>query len=119
MALLTVGSGGVPVGNYTGRFTGVEPAPPNKEKNYGPGLKWKWTIDAGPHASQVVSRVTTPTPSPKNSCGKILAGLLGRAVTEGEQVDPDQLIGKRYMIVVATGQGGGTRVEAVAPLPTA
>jgi hypothetical protein len=45
----------------------------------------------------------------------MLAGLIGRALQQGEQIDPDQYAGKRYMIVVAAGQGGGTRVEAIVP----
>jgi hypothetical protein len=113
VALLTVSSGGVPVGNYTGTFAGVEAQPENKEKGYGPGMRWKFAIDNGPYAGQVASRVTGPKPTPKNGCGKMLSGLLGRALKDGEQLDPDQLIGRRYMIVVAASQGGGTRVEAV------
>lgn len=113
MAVLKVSSGGLPVGNYVGVFLGVEAQPANAEKGYGPGLRWKWTVDAGPYAGQVASRVTGPTPTPKNSCGKILSGLLGRALKEGEDVDPEALVGKRYLLIVAPGQGGGTRVEAV------
>lgn len=116
MAMLTVSSGGVPVGNYTGTFAGVEAQAANKDKGYGAGLRWKFAIDAGAHAGQTASRITGPAPTPKNGCGKMLAGLLGRALTEGEAVDPDTLVGKRFMIVVAAGQGGGTRVEAVAPM---
>lgn len=119
MALLKVSSGGVPVGNYTGSFAGVEPAAENKEKGYGAGLRWKYTIDSGPYQGQTASRITGPTPTPKNVCGKMLSGLLGRALAEGEQIDPDQFVGKRFMIVVAAGQSGGTRVEAVVPIPSA
>lgn len=116
MALLKVSSGGVPVGNYVGTFAGVEAQPENKEKGYAAGLRWKWTVDSGPQAGQTTSRVTGASPSPRNGAGKILAGLLGRAIAEGEAIDPDTFIGKKYMLVVATGQGGGTRVEAVVPM---
>jgi hypothetical protein len=116
MALLTVGSGGVPVGSYTAEFVGFENQPENKEKGYGAGLRWKFVIESGPQAGQVASRITQPLPTTKNSCGKILAGLLGRALRDGEQVDPDAFVGKRYMIVVAAGQNGGTRVEAIVPV---
>jgi hypothetical protein len=119
MAMLTVSSGGVPIGNYTGTFAGVEVQPENKEKGYASGLRWKWTISAGPCAGQTASRVTGASPSPKNSCGKILSGLIGRSLKEGEALDPDQFVGKPYMLVVAAGQNGGTRVEAVVPLPAA
>jgi len=49
----------------------------------------------------------------------MLSGLIGRALKEGEQIDPDTFIGKRYMIVVAAGRDGGTRVEAIVPMPAA
>jgi hypothetical protein len=119
MPFLTVSAGGVPVGNYTGTFAGVEAQPENKEKGYGAGLRWKWSIDGGPYTGQIVSRITGPTPSPKNGCGKVVAGLFGRALREGEQIDPDQCVGKRYMLVVGPGQGGGARVEAIVPIPAA
>jgi hypothetical protein len=117
MALLTVTTGSVPVGNYTGKFTGTEEVPANPEKRYPAGLRWKFTIDAGPYEGQEVSRVTGPGPSIKNSCGKLLAGVVGRPLRENEQIDPDAYLGKCYMIVVAPGQEGGTRVEAVIPMP--
>ena len=119
MALLTVSSGGVPIGNYTGTFAGIEAQPENKEKGYGPGIRWKFAIDNGPCAGQTASRVTGQTLTPKNTCGKMLSGLLGRGLKEGEQIDPDQFIGKRFMIVVEAGQGGGTRVAAVVPMTAA
>ena len=115
MTLLTVSSGGVPVDNYTATFAGVEAQPANPEKGYAPGLRWKFTVEQGPFQGQTASRVTGASPSPKNGCGKILAGLLGRALKEGERIDITQYVGKRYLIVVAPAQGGGTRVEAVVP----
>ena len=119
MPVFTVSSGGVPAGSYTGTFAGTEVQPENKEKGYGVGTRWKFTIDAGPYAGQTTSRITGNTPTPKNGCGKMLAGLIGCALQEGQQVDPDHYIGRRYMIVVGTAQNGGTRVEAIVPMPAA
>lgn len=116
MAVLKITSGGVPVGSYKATFAGYEVQPENKEKGYGAGLRWKFTVTEGPQAGQTASRITGSAPSPKNAAGKILTGLLGRAVAEGEAIDPDTLIGKPYLIVVGAGQNGGTRVEAVATL---
>lgn len=113
MALLTVGSGGIPVGSYSATFAGVESQPANTEKGYAAGLKWRWTVESGPCAGQVATRITSAAPSPRNACGKILSGLLGRALIEGESIDPATCMGKKYMLMVAAGQTGGTRVEAV------
>jgi hypothetical protein len=69
-------------------------------------------VTTGPHAGLFCSRVTGKVPGPKNAAGKLLANLLGRQPAEGEQVDVSTLIGKRYLIVVENGQGGGTRVAS-------
>ena len=111
--ILTISAGGVPAGAYPARFTSVEPTPPDPAKGYGPGLKWSWEVLTGPQAGQKASRTTTANPSPKNAAGKIISGLLGRPLQTGENVDVGSLIGRTYLIVVAEGQTGGTRVESV------
>jgi hypothetical protein len=118
MAVLKVGSGCVQAGSFRGTFVGVEPVPENKELGYGAGLRFKFRIDAGPFAGRLVSRITTPAPSPNNACGKILGGLAGHSLKEGEQIDPDEFVNRQYMVVVATVKSGATRVEVVVPLPT-
>jgi hypothetical protein len=117
MPLLTVSTGTVPVGNYTGKFMGLETVAENPERKFGAGLRWRFSIDTGPHEGLIVTPITGTAPSVRNGCGKLLGALLGRPLKEGEQVDPDVCLGRRYMIVVATGQEGGTRVEAVIPMP--
>ncbi|MBX9654743.1 hypothetical protein K2Y11_14095 [bacterium] len=111
--VLTIGAGGVPAGAYTARFVSVEPTPADPQKGYGPGLKWTWEVIAGAQAGQKTSRTTTATPSPKNAAGKIISGLLGRPLQTGENIDTGGLIGRPYLIVVAEGQTGTTRVESV------
>src|SRR5262249_51526918 len=102
----------------TGAYAGIEPQAPNAEKGFGAGIRWKLTIDAGPHIGQTASRITSATPTPKNSCGKMLSGLIGRALKEGEQINLDEYVGKRYMIVIGAGQNGGTRIEVIVPITT-
>jgi hypothetical protein len=75
---LKVSPGGVPPGNYAAKFAGVESVTNDK---YGDGLRWKFAISQGPQSGQVASRVTGLTPSPKNGCGKMLSGLVGRALS--------------------------------------
>jgi hypothetical protein len=119
MPVFTVSNGGVPIGNYAAAFAGVETTQANAEKGFGPGIRFKFTIEAGLYAGQTASRVTGSAASIKNALGKMLSGLIGRALKEGEQIDPDQYIGRKYLIVVAAGQNGGTRVEAIVPAPAA
>src|SRR5262245_14774153 len=115
MGLLTVGAGGVPVGSYLAQYIGYEPVAPNTDRGFNAGLRWKFKVLSGAQKGQVASRVTGTTASLKNSCGRMLGGLLGRALQAGEAIDPDQFIGKTYLIVVAAGPQGGTRIDAVTP----
>jgi hypothetical protein len=118
MAIFTV-SGGIPPGNYTGTFAGFEAQPANKEKGYPAGIRWRFVIDAGPLAGQSVSRITTSSPTPRNACGKVLSGLIGHDLQQGEQIDPGIYLGNRYLLEVAPGKEGGTRVESIVPMPSA
>src|SRR5262245_2222490 len=101
MAALTVSQGGVPLGNYPGaEFIGTEVQPANPEKKFEAGIKWKWKIHGGPCDGQIATRITGPVPTPKNACGKVLSGLIGRALAPGESIDPDQYIGEHYLLIV-------------------
>jgi hypothetical protein len=109
---LTVSNGGPPPGHYLAKFTGIESV---THEEYGPGVKWKWEILQGEHAGKMAARTTGTAASVKNACGKMLAGVLGRELKQGEQVDLDQLVGREFLIVVAPTEGGSTRVEAAVP----
>lgn len=112
---LTVSSGGVPVGSYLGKFLGVEKV----TNDYGDGLSWRWEIVSGPHAGQKVGRITTPQPTTKNVCGKIVAGVIGKPLSAGEEIDLAACVSKTYLLVVTEGERGGTRVESVTTAPIA
>jgi hypothetical protein len=113
-----MGSGeGLPAGAYQGVFEGVEPVAPNPANDYGPGLRWKWKITAGEHTGRIAARVTGVRPTQRNGCGRMLTAVAG-TVAPGQTVSPTDYIGRPYMLIVTAGQeGGGTRVESVAPLP--
>ena len=97
MAKLTVGGGGPPAGTYVATFERTEDY---LHQIYGPGLRWIFAICEGPCKGLTATWITGTSPTPKNACGDLLTGLLGRALREGEQVDVQQLVGQRYVIVV-------------------
>ncbi len=104
---------GVPPGAYTGEFAGIEPMPAREDMPE--GIRWKWSILGSDHAGRVVGRITGKKPTKTNACGKILNGLAGRVLGEGEQINLGTYIGNRYTLVVSAGSNGGTRVDAVVP----
>lgn len=113
--ILTVSAGGVPAGSYMAKFLGVE----ETNNDYGAGLKWLFEVVSGPQKSAKTSRITSPVPSLKNGCGKMLGGITGKPLTSGENVNLDPFIGKTYLIMVITAESGGTRIESVSPPPVA
>lgn len=112
--LLKVSAGGPPPGTYSAKFMGFEST---THEQYGAGLKWTWEIVGGALAGQKASRTTGVSPTPRNGAGKLVAGLVGRAIAPGEDVNLDSCVGKNYLIVVAEAKGGGTRVETVLIAP--
>lgn len=111
--ILKVSTGGVPAGSYLAKFTGYE----ETNNDYGDGLRWQFEVASGPIKGSKTSRITGPLPTPKNSCGRVLSGILGKPLTPGEDIDLDSLVGKTYLIVVTTTDSGSTRVDTVSPPP--
>jgi len=100
----------IAAGTYLARFLGVEDT---NHVEYGPGVRFVFEILEGLAAGRRVSRVTSTRPTPHNSAGRILAGLVGRHLAGGELVDVDVYVGMTYRIDVESTAAGVTRVEAV------
>jgi hypothetical protein len=111
--ILKVSAGGVPAGSYLATFLGIE----ETNNEYGAGLRWLFAVLSGPHKGLKTSRITSAAPTVKNSCGKVLSGITGKALTPGEDIDIESLINKTYLIVVGNTESGGTRIESVSPPP--
>jgi len=103
---------GVPVGAYQGDFVGVEPI----ENEHGPGYKWCFRVTVGEHKGGTPCRITDRKVRPTTAWGRMLSALAGRTISQGEDVNPAQFVGKPYTIVVETTKSGGTRVATVAPI---
>lgn len=108
----TVSEGsGPPAGIYRAEFLGVVKT---SHDEYGDGARFDFKVIGGEHAGKIASRTSKPTPSAKNVCGKLMAGIIGRAMAPGERVNLAPFIGKVFTIVVGPTQNGqSTRVESV------
>jgi hypothetical protein len=112
---LNCGAGGdsPPVGQYDPiEFVGLEQVPAKGEM--GEGIRWRFKVLEGEHAGKIVGRIGPMRPTPKNASGKILAGMLGRAIGD-EKVNIKDLIGKRFVGVVALSDNDKPRLELVWP----
>ena len=74
-------------------------------------------MTAGKLKGEQTSRIVAAKPTLRNSFGKMLSAMLGRALQKGEKIDIDPLIGRSFTIMVAATESGATRVEAAMPAP--
>jgi hypothetical protein len=110
----TVKPSGAKPGSHSAVFQGAFELPPRKDgPDYGPALLVKWRADDGQEPSAIVSA----TPTLRNSCGRILAGMLGRQLRPDEVVEWGQFEGQRFLCVVVTNKAGtGTTIGDVSRL---
>jgi hypothetical protein len=101
---------GVPVGTYRGTFLGLFPmgdAGPRlglDGRPMEPGVEWQFQVFGGEHEGKIASRITAATPTARNSCGRMLDGLVGREVAAGEAVDVDSYKGQVFIVTVVHNQ---------------
>jgi hypothetical protein len=110
---LLVSQGGAPPGSYLARFESVEAV----TNDFGDGLKWWFEIVGGPHAGCKTSGITARKPTLKNSCGKLVSGILGTPLSNDMEIDLAAYFGQQFLVVVAQGKTGGTYVSAVTRPP--
>src|SRR5262252_5726755 len=134
---------GAPKGRYVARFDGVSPMAKREQpllnkkgEPLPPGLEWKFTITQDPqhqgeYVGREVSRITAQIPTAQNSCGRLLAGVLGRDPALGEEVDVSGCVGRLYevwidpstmspdrtQVVRVEAVGGGSNGPGKAPRP--
>lgn len=98
---------GAPKGIYIGKFLGIQPmkndGKPRLGKDGKPmpdGVEWQFEISEGDYAGKIVGRITSAMPTTKNSCGTLLMGLCGKALTANDEIDANDYVGHIYQIVV-------------------
>ncbi len=110
---VTVTKPGVPAGDYLAVFSRVE----NIDNQYGPAIRWVFTITSAPYISKEVSRFTPPDFTISNASGKILNGIVGRHIQADEEIEISDYFGRPYQIEIKESpKGESTRVERCYPL---
>jgi hypothetical protein len=95
----TVKPSGCKPGSYAAEFVGAFKLPPKADgPDYGPALIVKFRTDDGLEPSAIVSE----TPTLRNACGRILAGMLGRPLKPEEEIEWSSFEGQKFLVVVVT-----------------
>lgn len=111
--LFTISAGfeSVAAGIYKGEFVSVEETTTSKGKAW----RWKFTITDAKAAGKVVCELSDAesSPTPRNKTGRFLSALASKSLDAGVSVNPDEFIGKAYMLVIEPkpeGKAGETRL---------
>ena len=107
----------VPTGTFTATLLGYKEMQPSaKFPDSGTSYAWEFEIVEGLHARKTTSRWTPTKLTMSNNFGKLVREMLGRPLVNGEDVDPDNFINKKYTITVGpSADGMKTKVIMVAP----
>ena len=73
------------------------------DPTYGPSVRWEFEIVAGVDKGKPCGIITGKYPTPKNSCIRVLAGIIGHRPAEKEAIDTSMYVGKYYMVTIADG----------------
>ena len=108
----------VPTGTYTAKLLGYKEMQPSaKFPDSGTSYAWEFEIAEGLHARKTTSRWTPTKLTMSNNFGKLIREMLGRPLINGEDIDPDNFVGKKFSITVGpSADGMKTKVIMVAPL---
>jgi hypothetical protein len=95
-------------GRFIAKFVRVIPhtsskPDPKTGQIYPPGLKWEFELCSGEDTGKPASCITGERPTKKNSCLRIMSGIVGHPLDEQEAVDTDQYVGKFYMVTITDG----------------
>jgi hypothetical protein len=106
-----------PIGFWLADYQGVE----DKTLRQG-DIKWRFSlkVKSGEHVGKTISALTDRKLNPNTLSGRLISGLLGRELKEGENVKEalDACKGKTYMVSVDVGpQGGKPGVKSIGKPP--
>jgi hypothetical protein len=90
----------VPKAVYKAKFTGINKEIPKGE--YGERIGFMYEIQEGEHKGNVLQTIANAKVTNKTRAGKMFKGMLGRDLKEGENIDPQTLIGKVFEILTET-----------------
>ncbi len=120
---LTVQASGaepLPPGAYFAVFLSLEPFTNDKVADK---LRFTFQVASGQQQGRNATALTDQRITPNTHAGRLIAGLVGRALTPGEDMSAvwqtlQSRIGKRYMVTVQAGpKGGKPSVQSVALPP--
>ncbi len=103
-------------GDYRAQFTGYEEV---EEGAHGPFVKYFFTVLDEEHAGRSLKGVTSTAFNPKSKSWAWIHALLGRPIERGEEIELDDLVGRKVVLDIdhqQTDRGTFERIAGVRPI---
>lgn len=89
----------------------------------GPALQWTFVVMSGKKLINEetakglqVTHLTSQTLSPSTKLWKFIQDMLGRALTVGEEINPDDLLNKHYVVMINHHESKGKTYNQIAAI---
>lgn len=101
-----------PPGAHKASFTGITPT----ETVKGEAFRWAFEATEGSHKGKVISDLSDRKVTTLNKTGRWLSALSGKPLADGTTVNPHDYIGKQYLVIVESKEGGRSKIATFTPL---
>ena len=102
----------VPVAAYKSVFRGLTPT----ETSKGEAFRWVFEVFEGEHKGKTISDLSDRKAATLNKTGRWLCALSGKSLVDGTEVNPDDYVGKKYLVIVEAKENGHNKVATFTPL---
>ena len=120
MPKLTATRGGIDIDDGTYSATALEivetPATPNSPDDK-PFLKWVFAVDDGSPKGVEMTATSSQRFGPQSKARGWAEALLGRKIPNGEVFDPDTILPRDCLVVIARNEKDFATIVSVLPLP--
>lgn len=86
----------VPAGAYKAIFEAITPT----ETCKGEAFRWAFQATDGDHKGKTISDLSDRRVTTLNKTGRWLSALSGKPLADGTQANPDDYVGKQYLVIV-------------------
>jgi hypothetical protein len=102
----------VPPGAHKAVFKALMPC----ETSKGEAFRWVFEVVEGDHKGKIASDLSDRKVTTLNKCGRWLCALSGKPLADGTSVNPDDYVGKKYLVIVEAKENGRNKIATFTPL---
>jgi hypothetical protein len=102
----------VPAGAHQAVFKGITPT----ETCKGEAFRWNFEVVEGNFKGKMASDLSDRKTTTMNKTGRWLCALSGKPLADGTVVNPDDYVGRKYLVIVEAKENGRNKIATFTPV---